>query len=162
MLFITGGAYSGKRQYLRSRETRLFWHSAYEGKRLEDWQSSWMQARAASAAIVLEGWELWIADDLGNGQSPTAIREAYNAVLLQLKQAETEARMHAHAGASTAHLAALLMLEMGRGIVPLLPDERSLRDTAGWLLQDAAAMSEEAVYIWHGLSRVMKRALVDS
>ncbi len=158
---IAGGAYAGKRRYLRSRESHVHWHSAYDGKQWSDWQTAWEQAIATSSILVLEGLELWIAEALKQGHSADAVRKEYRAVLHELKQLEDVRREEANDSASHDHHVAILMLEMGRGIVPMQANERALRDTAGWLQQDAASLSSEAVYIWHGLPRVMKQTLVN-
>ncbi len=47
----------------------------------------------------------------------------------------------------------LILEEMGRGIVPMSPRQRRLRDLNGWLAQDAAARAEAVYYVWHGLVR---------
>ncbi|GIQ67737.1 adenosylcobinamide kinase [Xylanibacillus composti] len=159
MLLISGGAYAGKRRYLRSRESNLHWHSAYEGMRLAEWQQAWHSASDAAAVLVLEGWEQWIADELQQGKSPAVVRKEYGELLQRLKQLEASELGEAAADMSSGHRVVLLMLEIGRGIVPVLPLERALRDAAGWLQQDAAASCGEAVYIWHGLAKVMKPVL---
>ena len=47
--------------------------------------------------------------------------------------------------------AVLILLEMGRGIVPLGLENRRLRDLNGWLAQDTAARCERVWYVWNGL-----------
>lgn len=46
----------------------------------------------------------------------------------------------------------LIMLEMGKGIVPKEAEDCQLRDLAGWIQQDAVSLSKEVHYVWHGVS----------
>ena len=49
--------------------------------------------------------------------------------------------------------AALIMIatEVGRGIVPMQPEQRRLRDLNGWFTQDATAQASHVWYVRHGL-----------
>lgn len=45
----------------------------------------------------------------------------------------------------------VILDEVGRGIVPMAPEARRLRDLAGWLAQDAVKRAEQVWYVRHGL-----------
>lgn len=156
-LFI-GGAFAGKRAAVRARFDAIAWHSAYRGAALAEWPVR----QAAGTTLVLEGWEVWLATALREASdlsevhgseargpdigSDDRLRQAFVAELEALKTAEREHDMQI----------VLVMLEMGRGIVPLAAHDRRLRDLAGWLTQDAAARSEQVWYVWNGLVECLK------
>ncbi|MGQ4880427.1 bifunctional adenosylcobinamide kinase/adenosylcobinamide-phosphate guanylyltransferase [Billgrantia sp. LNSP4103-1] len=137
-LFI-GGTHAGKRGIVRQRFDSPGWHSAHMGCRLEAWPATAALARG----LVLEGWECWLAERLADQPDDDRLRDAMAGELDALR--EWEARKGAEA--------VLIMLEMGRGIVPLDPAKRRLRDLNGWLAQDAAARCERVWYVWNGLAR---------
>jgi adenosylcobinamide kinase/adenosylcobinamide-phosphate guanylyltransferase len=154
MLLIVGGAYSGKRsvarQILKRIDSNLShsdWISAYESHALPAVQTF----NPSIPAIVIEGWEQWLKQSLDEVKSLEAIRASYKQVLNAYKQ-------WGHEHISTEMV--LIMLEMGRGIVPIDANERSWRDLNGWLVQDAAAAADEVFYVWNGLSQVLKQRAV--
>lgn len=135
-LFI-GGARAGKRGIVRQRFDAAVWHSAHAGCALKAWPSAVESARC----LVLEGWERWLAARLADEPSDDRLRQAMATELDALREWE------ARSGGEVV----LVMLEMGRGIVPLSAEKRRLRDLNGWLAQDAAARCERVWYVWHGL-----------
>ncbi|MDI7740841.1 bifunctional adenosylcobinamide kinase/adenosylcobinamide-phosphate guanylyltransferase [Lysinibacillus fusiformis] len=46
--------------------------------------------------------------------------------------------------------------DIGRGVVPLLKEERKIRDACGRLYQKLFAESESVVRIWYGIPEVLK------
>lgn len=118
----------------------MTWLSAYEGKNCWDWETEWKK----ESTLVLEGWEQWIKAALKADMDHCRLQIRH--LFQELKQAEKV----------TQHSIVLIMLEMGRGIVPMCKEERALRDMCGWALQDASAEADQVVYVWHGLSRVLK------
>ena len=54
--------------------------------------------------------------------------------------------------------AALIIIatDVGRGVVPMEPEQRRLRDLNGWFTQDATAQAEEVWYVRHGLVMALK------
>lgn len=137
-LFI-GGACAGKRSIVRRRFESPQWHSAYTGELLEGWPA----AAASTRCLVLEGWERWIAARLASETDDDKLRHDLSRELDTLRAWEAEQ------GGEVV----LIMLEMGRGIVPLSPEKRRLRDLNGWLAQDAALRCEQVWYVWNGLVR---------
>ena len=140
-LFI-GGAWAGKRRAVTERFVLPHWHSAYQGHALAEWPV----AAASARCLVLEGWERWIAARLYNEADDDQLRQVLSGELDTLHAWE----------AGQGREVVLIMLEMGRGIVPLSPEKRRLRDLNGWLAQDAAARCEQVWYVRHGLCRSLK------
>jgi adenosylcobinamide kinase/adenosylcobinamide-phosphate guanylyltransferase len=143
MHLIIGGAFAGKRKIVRKQfQGILCWYSAYDGKDISGWNSCWDKG----ATLVLEGWEKWIEACILQEQEDEFIRKKFDEILLNVEKAEKER------GTETV----LVMLEMGRGIVPMEHKDRRLRDIAGWVLQDAASRAGEVYYVWHGLAQRLK------
>ena len=139
-LFI-GGACAGKRRAVTEQFASPYWHSAYQGHALAEWP-----AAAATRCLVLEGGERWIAARLAGEADDDKLRHDLTKELDILHAWE----------AGQGREVVLIMLEMGRGIVPLAPVKRRLRDLNGWLAQDAAARCERVWYVRHGLYRSLK------
>ncbi|SER83349.1 bifunctional adenosylcobinamide kinase/adenosylcobinamide-phosphate guanylyltransferase [Salipaludibacillus aurantiacus] len=148
MQLVTGGAFSGKRRIVKELfnegSQELSWLSSYNDDRLDNWLHVWQPG----AGLVFEGWENWLLEDLRCGEASQLdkLRRKYSKLLTDLVREEER-----HGGK-----ACLIMLEMGKGIVPAEAEDRALRDLHGWLQQDAAKLSREVYYVWHGLSRRLK------
>ncbi|MDQ0256358.1 adenosylcobinamide kinase/adenosylcobinamide-phosphate guanylyltransferase [Evansella vedderi] len=142
MQLIVGGAYAGKRKIVKSNYKKCSWLSAYKGHSLKDWKSQW----EVNTTLVLEGWEKWIEEELKEETDDLVIRNRLQKMVHQLKEEEQKRN----------ETIVLIMLELGRGIVPLKQKERNMRDLAGWLLQDAVQVSNDVQYVWHGMSRKIK------
>ncbi|MCR6097410.1 bifunctional adenosylcobinamide kinase/adenosylcobinamide-phosphate guanylyltransferase [Salipaludibacillus agaradhaerens] len=145
MQLIIGGTYSGKRQAVRKLypSKKISWVSAYEGIQLGHWQNMWEE----KTLLVLEGWEVWLRDEIEGGRCQLdVIREGYRHTLEAVCSEEKHRNEHA----------VVIMLEMGRGIVPIAEADRSLRDICGWLQQDAATLAADVTYVWHGLEKKIK------
>lgn len=140
---IIGGAFSGKRSTVRTLHSEeLSWVSAYDEHSMTDWKSQW----ESDTSLVLEGWEQWIMNALPLEQDDDSIRQFFYSFLLELKEEERK----------RGKGIVLIMLEMGRGIVPVEKQERRLRDLAGWFSQDAAKLADEVYYVWHGMNEQLK------
>ncbi|KGR74567.1 bifunctional adenosylcobinamide kinase/adenosylcobinamide-phosphate guanylyltransferase [Ureibacillus sinduriensis] len=46
--------------------------------------------------------------------------------------------------------------DIGRGVVPLLKEERKLRDTCGRLYQKLFSESESVIRVWYGIPQILK------
>lgn len=142
MLLVVGGAYAGKRSIVRQKVQLSTWLSAYTGDSKDDWNIKW----ESSTALVLEGWEKWVEAALKQDVTLDELREQFGLLFRTLSIEEKK----------RGDQVVLIMLEIGRGIVPINAEERKVRDVAGWLLQDATAQAHEVIYVWHGLSLVLK------
>ncbi|WP_111414652.1 bifunctional adenosylcobinamide kinase/adenosylcobinamide-phosphate guanylyltransferase [Billgrantia lactosivorans] len=141
-LFI-GGTCAGKRGVVRQRFACAGWHSAYAGQALEAWPST----AAGSRCLVLEGWERWIGERLAAEPDDDRLRQAMARELDALRAWEAE----------QGGQAVLIVVEMGRAVVPLGRENRRLRDLNGWLALDAAARCERVWYVWNGLVKGLSR-----
>jgi len=139
---IIGGQCSGKRRFVRQHYPNACWLSAYEGKHLDNWPTE----SSAPAPVVIEGWERWIEAELIG---------AYDVKQLRAKYANLLDTYLAHEQLSKQPVC-LIMLEIGRGIVPIEAKQRALRDLNGWFSQDAAERCDEVFYAWNGLVRPIK------
>ncbi|MCS0542704.1 bifunctional adenosylcobinamide kinase/adenosylcobinamide-phosphate guanylyltransferase, partial [Aeromonas veronii] len=90
--------------------------------------------------------EKWIEHELANGKNMNEIRSDFSHLFQALDVEEKKRNMPI----------VLIMLEVGRGIVPIQKNDRLLRDVMGWIAQDAVKMSDEVVYVWNGLSKRLK------
>jgi adenosylcobinamide kinase/adenosylcobinamide-phosphate guanylyltransferase len=145
MQLVVGGTYSGKRRVVKEAVDSPIWISAYNGETLSGIPEKWEPGRT----LVLEGWEKWLAEELEVTEEEAnldIIRKRYLELLQSLSLEESLRKSQI----------VLIMLEMGRGVVPVSKEERRLRDVSGWLLQDAALLSNKVIYVWHGLARCLK------
>ncbi|MFM9271258.1 bifunctional adenosylcobinamide kinase/adenosylcobinamide-phosphate guanylyltransferase [Halomonas elongata] len=137
-LFI-GGARAGKRDLVASRFPEAVWSTAEE--------EPWREERPAGRTWVITGWRHWLETALAAESDDDRLRARFGERLEALYQAEAAHDIEW----------VLILPEMGRGIVPLEPRDRRLRDLAGWLAQDAAARADEVWYLRHGLASCLKR-----
>ncbi|MCH6264451.1 bifunctional adenosylcobinamide kinase/adenosylcobinamide-phosphate guanylyltransferase [Neobacillus citreus] len=142
MQLVIGGAFSGKRKIVKSNNGPCSWVSAYVGDSVGDWEAKWENG----STLVMEGWEKWIASELQNGENNDEIRRGFRTILKTLLKEEENRK----------NKIVLIMLEVGKGIVPLQKDERRLRDLTGWIAQDAASVSDEVIFVWNGLAKRVK------
>ncbi|MBU8919256.1 bifunctional adenosylcobinamide kinase/adenosylcobinamide-phosphate guanylyltransferase [Bacillus sp. FJAT-29953] len=142
MQLVIGGAFSGKRKVVKANHGTSSWVSAYEGDMVGDWETKWENG----STLVMEGWEKWIASELQNGENDDEIRRGFITIFKTLLKEEKNRN----------NRIVLIMLEVGKGIVPLHKDERRLRDLAGWIAQDAVSVSDEVDFVWNGLSKRLK------
>jgi adenosylcobinamide kinase/adenosylcobinamide-phosphate guanylyltransferase len=154
MQLITGGAYTGKRKYIREsyQNRNLEWVSGYEGHEPDQWRNQWTMQ--STNILVMEGWEEWIRIKLVAGVPEEDVQSWLSSIMDDLLQ--EEAHRASNNDFMTESDVIFIMLEMGRGIVPISPEERRMRDIIGRLTQVAAQKSKEAIYMWHGLPRVIK------
>ncbi|QFU02368.1 Bifunctional adenosylcobalamin biosynthesis protein CobU [Halomonas sp. THAF5a] len=137
-LFI-GGACAGKRDLVASRFPEAVWWRVGEGA----FPDGWRVRLAPGQCLVITGWLDGLAAALADEPDDDRLRARLAAEFEALREAEREARGEV----------VLILPEVGRGIVPMDPAERRLRDLAGWLGQDAAARADEVWYVRHGLAR---------
>lgn len=139
MLLILGGAMCGKRKYVKERLPHATWISAYNHDLWEVWEEKWQD----HTPLIIEGFEQWIEKELESGKNMQETLQTFQTFIETLGEEEKRRECPV----------AFIMLEMGRGIVPMSKKDRDLRDIAGWLLQYAAKKADEVIYIWHGLAK---------
>ncbi|MFD1037810.1 bifunctional adenosylcobinamide kinase/adenosylcobinamide-phosphate guanylyltransferase [Virgibacillus byunsanensis] len=142
MQLIIGGAFSGKRKVVRKQNEKCSWVSAYDGDAIIDWKTNWVK----DTTLVMEGWEKWITTELKKNESNDEIRKKFSTFFQNLVEKEQKRENEV----------VLVMLEVGKGIVPLENNDRRLRDLAGWIAQDAAIMAGRVNYVWNGYAKRLK------
>ncbi|WP_028782112.1 bifunctional adenosylcobinamide kinase/adenosylcobinamide-phosphate guanylyltransferase [Thalassobacillus devorans] len=143
MQLVVGGAYSGKRKFVNREFPDCQWLSAYENQSLDQWK---LKFKTAGLPVVIEGWEVWIREEREKAGELESVRNHFESILSDMHQFEKQ----------TCQPIILIMLEMGRGVVPMAKGDRAWRDLSGWILQAAADKAESVHYCWHGLSRKLK------
>lgn len=139
---VVGGSYSGKRKLVREQNDEITWHSAYD----EDQLTNWKVKFTSSSILVLEGWEKWIQHELSSNSTLDEVRVSFYRLIDEICGLE---KMH-------GKRVIFIILEMGRGIVPMDEEDRNLRDVSGWILQYATNKADTVQYCWHGLSKTIK------
>ncbi|MCM3439484.1 bifunctional adenosylcobinamide kinase/adenosylcobinamide-phosphate guanylyltransferase [Metabacillus halosaccharovorans] len=142
MQLVLGGAFAGKRKIVKEKQQTFSWVSSYEDGIIWDWKSVWL----SDTTLVLEGWEKWILQEIKNNESNNQIRHKFKDLFHCFLEEENQRNSDI----------IIIMLEMGKGIVPLEKEERRLRDIAGRVAQDAAKLSSQVEYVWNGLSKKLK------
>lgn len=139
-LFI-GGACAGKRDAVAARFPAASWH------RLDPTQPfiNSQQAMVADTPLVITGVLDWLGAALERDDND-ALRQRWQGDMAMLCQRADELN------------ASLLIIvsEVGRGIVPMQPEQRRLRDLNGWFAQDATAQADRVWYVRHGLVIAIK------
>ncbi len=138
MQCFIGGACSGRRALVAERFPAARWHRLAEGEGV----MTRHDGLVPGVPQVITGWGDWLAAALAEGDDD-GVRASWRAMLDALAEAQRAA------GGEVV----LILDEMGRGIVPMAPEARRLRDLNGWLAQEAAARSEAVWYVRHGLAR---------
>ncbi|OLN23653.1 hypothetical protein BTO30_03535 [Domibacillus antri] len=140
MHFITGGAFNGKKQWVKKfynlDETLHQWHSFYEEKQVP---------ALMGEIVVLEGIERYVRILLEKSGS------AFEARALFKKELEHWAKED--------RTIVLIGTDMMKGIVPMNSFDRMWRDAAGWCFQNIAAASHRVDTIWYGIADTIKEEL---
>lgn len=141
MHFVTGGAFNGKRAWVKDTYAIREWISAYDRKHLLNDCSI-----LSGEVIVLEGLEIW-TKELALKLSLTEAREHLRRVLDDWdswEKAVPKRRM------------VLIGTDITKGIVPMSEDDRNWRDLTGWFYQDIVGKSEKVDIIWYGINQTIK------
>lgn len=131
MQIVFGGAFNGKRQYVKEMlsDKKPVWH---EGELPE----------SGSQLTVVAGLEHWIQEQLEKQIDEETIHQSVeNAVQLQKNQELI-----------------LILTDINRGIVPIDPIERRLRDVTGRIYQTLFKEAEQITRIWYGIPQSIKGA----
>lgn len=145
MHFIIGGAFNGKRAWVKrtySTNEHDCWLSAYHSDSLP---TTLMEID--KGVIVLEGTELWLKE-LTNKYDANQSREIWNRCLENWLTWEN---------ASVSRKLIVIGTDITKGIVPIEVENRLWRDVTGWAYQDIAAEADKVDVIWYGLNQTIKR-----
>ncbi|CEG21905.1 adenosylcobinamide kinase/adenosylcobinamide-phosphate guanylyltransferase [Planococcus massiliensis] len=131
MHIVFGGAFNGKREYVKKR---------LAGQEVDWVESKLPKSPAVSAAIVVAGIEHRIKSQLTSGISECEILGEIQQVLAKYKN----------------YKLIWILTDMNRGIVPIDPIERELRDVLGRLYQFLFSEATEITRIWYGIPQNIK------
>jgi adenosylcobinamide kinase/adenosylcobinamide-phosphate guanylyltransferase len=144
MHFITGGAFNGKRAWVKkaySVSGNVYWLSAYDEDPLPKDVRDINQD-----LIIFEGIEIWLKG-LTQGYDSNKCREIWNRCIdnwLIWEKAKQNRKL------------VVIGTDITKGVVPLEKENRLWRDVTGWAYQDIAAKSDNVDIIWYGLNQNIK------
>ena len=126
MHIVIGGAANGKRQYVKEQVSNETIWLGSEAPLELD--------RTIDAPLVICGLEQWMATRLQ--EEDAAIKE----ILDFIRNKEVT----------------MILTDIGRGIVPMDPTERALRDACGRLNQQLMKEATSVTRIWYGIPQKLK------
>ncbi|WP_042356012.1 bifunctional adenosylcobinamide kinase/adenosylcobinamide-phosphate guanylyltransferase [Bacillus rubiinfantis] len=143
MHFVTGGAFNGKRAWVKNHYQQAEWYSAYDNQPLP----RKLMGLVSGDILVLEGIELWLKSlALQYKQWECCeIWRQYLETWLAWEMANPERRI------------VVIGTDITKGIVPIESADRCWRDMVGWAFQDVAAVSAQVDLIWYGLNQTIKQ-----
>ncbi|MDN7244788.1 bifunctional adenosylcobinamide kinase/adenosylcobinamide-phosphate guanylyltransferase [Planococcus shenhongbingii] len=131
MHIVFGGAFNGKRQYVKEL--------------LKNREYVWLERELPDQAApfrVVAGIEEWVKAQLENGIDEKAIMDLIvQSISLQPINQQI-----------------WILTDMNRGIVPVDPLERELRDVIGRLYQQLFKKADLITRIWYGIPQTIKGA----
>ncbi|WP_442487097.1 bifunctional adenosylcobinamide kinase/adenosylcobinamide-phosphate guanylyltransferase [Halomonas litopenaei] len=148
MHVFIGGTASGKRQRVAERYPEARWRDAGEMMSRVPGAGAGPRPDPASGdgdTLVISGWLAWLEAELAADLEAGSASADDDRLGQRWRQA--------FAGwASSPARRVLVLDEVGRGIVPVDPAQRRLRDLMGWLSQDAVRLASQVHYVRHGLT----------
>lgn len=142
MHFITGGAFNGKRAWVKENYGICgTWLSAYQDHHLKADMN-----QIESNLLVLEGIEVWLRE-LTIAYDAYKCREIWNSSINHWLLWEKE---------KSNRLLVVIGNDITKGIVPMEKENRLWRDVTGWAYQDLAAKADKVDIIWYGLNQTIK------
>lgn len=135
MRVVIGGAYNGKRQFVKEKFSKYPTKNIYflEGKLPIEALFS------KDDVIVIGNFEQIILQQIHLEEEVIA-ENIYNELISLDHQAEV----------------ICICTDIGRGIVPLQKEDRKLRDTCGRLYQKLFAKSDNVIRVWYGIPQIIK------
>ena len=144
MHFIIGGAFNGKRAWVKDTYNRFknkHWVSAYDGHSLPINLIDFDEG-----VVILEGLEIWLKD-------LTATFDANKCRKIWVNYLEEWTTWE---NASEQRKLVVIGTDITKGIVPMEAENRRWRDVTGWAYQDIASKAEKVDVIWYGLNQTIK------
>jgi adenosylcobinamide kinase/adenosylcobinamide-phosphate guanylyltransferase len=144
MHFVTGGAYNGKRAWVKKTYDIVksdCWISAYENQPMP-----LNLSHITHDLLILEGIEIWLKNFSGEKdliQSRDTWNQYLDNWLMWEKAAENRKLV-------------LIGTDLSKGVVPLEMENRLWRDLTGWAYQDTASKAEKVDVIWYGIKQTLK------
>lgn len=127
MRVVIGGAYNGKRAYVKK------W-LAEEGITDVEWIAGELPPVSHTMVIVTD-LEKWLENFEGD-------EEVANKLALE---------------ALENRKCIVILTDISRGIVPIEPEMRALRDRCGRLYQNMIQAADEVIQIWYGIPKTIKK-----
>ncbi|MFP7296532.1 bifunctional adenosylcobinamide kinase/adenosylcobinamide-phosphate guanylyltransferase [Neobacillus niacini] len=141
MHFITGGAFNGKKAWVKENYgDRGTWLSAYQNQPFN-------VHHIGSNLLILEGVEVWLKK-LTKTYDSNGCREIWKTTIHQWILWEN---------AETHRDLIVIGNDITKGIVPMEKENRLWRDVTGWAYQDLAAKADKVDIIWYGLNQTIKK-----
>lgn len=148
MHFVTGGAYNGKRKWVRAyyslESSRHLWLTAYETDSFLD-----PSAVILPPIVILEGLEHWINTQIDPEISADTLRKTAEDLIEPWLQWEK------HRSSRTV---VMIGCDISKGIVPIEKRDRLFRDVTGWVYQNLAKRADRADVIWYGIEQTIKNS----
>ncbi|MCL6572557.1 MAG: bifunctional adenosylcobinamide kinase/adenosylcobinamide-phosphate guanylyltransferase [Bacillus sp. (in: Bacteria)] len=144
MHFIIGGAFNGKRAWVKNTLKGFgqdHWLSAYDNNSLP-----LNLLEIDQDVIILEGVEMWVKE-LTVEYDADKCREIWKKCLANWLSWER---------GTVKRKLIVIGTDITKGIVPLEAENRVWRDVTGWAFQDISARSEKVDVIWYGLNQTIK------
>jgi adenosyl cobinamide kinase/adenosyl cobinamide phosphate guanylyltransferase len=147
MHFITGGAYNGKRNWVKHAyhltAMEHAWFSAYKN----DASFLFDPKCEYPSIVVLEGMEKWIRQQLSVKSDPDQLQAVFQETLnnwIHWENRVADRRL------------IIIGTDITKGIVPAEQKDRVHRDVTGRLYQYLAGKSSRMYIIWYGISENVK------
>ena len=131
MHIVFGGAFNGKRQYVKN---------LLKGQKVDWFEGELPEKEGGAAMAVIAGVDVWIKRQLENRMAEEQILEKIKQVLPQQESSRI----------------IWILTDMNRGIVPIDPLEREMRDAVGRIYQFLFAQAEEITRLWYGIPQNIK------
>ncbi|MBP1969966.1 adenosyl cobinamide kinase/adenosyl cobinamide phosphate guanylyltransferase [Virgibacillus natechei] len=143
MHFITGGAYNGKRKWVKKyyEPDQCRWLSAYDTALMNPMSTE------LPAIVILEGVEKWIHAQIDPELSSDTLRKNVIRLMkpwLQWEEADSQRKL------------VIIGTDISKGIVPIDKRDRLWRDITGWTYQDLVEKAERVDVIWYGIEDTIK------
>jgi adenosyl cobinamide kinase/adenosyl cobinamide phosphate guanylyltransferase len=140
--FVTGGAFNGKKAWVKKTYGNHYWVSAYKNDLLPTDLS-----KIEDDLIILEGLEIWLKKISAKVEWHQCL-EVWNQHVdnwLGWENAEPNRTL------------ITIGTDISKGIVPMEREYRLWRDLTGWAYQDLAAKAESVDVIWYGFNQTIKK-----
>lgn len=142
MHFVTGGAFNGKRKWVKQfYPSAATWFSASE-------HVTWpTPGEKLQRVVILEGVESWVKQEINPAFSADEILDRNiqkAAAWLDWEQSEEN------------RILVFIGTDISKGIVPIEKENRLHRDVNGWFYQKLVEHAERVDMIWYGISETLK------
>ncbi|PPA69660.1 bifunctional adenosylcobinamide kinase/adenosylcobinamide-phosphate guanylyltransferase [Jeotgalibacillus proteolyticus] len=139
MHFVIGGAYNGKREWVKKQLT--------ENQILMLNKPLGNEPLSSFKVIVKSDLECWILDECDKGKGEETLLQLWENELKNLLEWEQQDKDRS---------LFIIGTDQSKGIVPMDRAERKARDLLGWCHQHTAKKAEHVTRIWYGIAQELK------